>query len=90
MMDTIELLEAIGSDASLRYAATGDLAGVLEGARASAVLMSAATTGDSSMLAAEFGSKVYYTTESTQAPGPGEEEEDEEPEPEDDRLLSLR
>lgn len=91
MTDTIELLEAIGSDASLRYASAGSLAGVLEESRASAALISAVAAGDSAVLAGEFGSKLYYSTESNQCPGPdeGEEEPGDDPTPEDDPSLHL-
>jgi len=84
VMDTIELLEAIGSDAVLRYASAEDLASLLEGVKASTALLSAAATADRSTLTMEFGDKVYYATESTQTPGHEEEEEDEEPEPGDE------
>lgn len=91
MTDTIDLLEAIGSDASLRHAPAGELASALEEAKASTALMSAVTTGDSSMLAAEFGSQVNLATESTQSPAHEEEEEEdgEEPVPDDDRSPTL-
>ncbi|RCS28789.1 hypothetical protein DEO45_15350 [Rhodanobacter denitrificans] len=90
MTDTIDLLEAIGSDAALRHATAGDLANVLEGAQASAALISAVASGDSAMLAAEFGNKVNLATESIQSPAHEEEEEEdgEDPAP-DDRPLSL-
>lgn len=54
MSDTIELLEAIGSNASLRYAAADELMGVLERARADAGFVKAVATGDSSLLDAQF------------------------------------
>ena len=88
MMDTIELLEVIGSNAALRYASAGDLTSVLDGVKASTALLSAAAIADRSMLAVEFGDKVYYATESTQTPGHEEEEEDEEPEDKASSFLS--
>lgn len=50
MSDTIELLEAIGSDASLRYATVNELKSVLERARASAELTEALTVGNGALL----------------------------------------
>lgn len=50
MSDTIELLEAIGSDASLRYAATEELASLLAQARVSAEFMQAIVSGDGASL----------------------------------------
>jgi hypothetical protein len=50
MTDTIELLETIGSDASLRYAAADELKGVLERAKAGAELTMAAASGDGAPL----------------------------------------
>lgn len=46
MTDTIELLEIIGCDASLRYARADELKGVLERAQASAELTKAVAEGD--------------------------------------------
>jgi hypothetical protein len=56
-MDTIELLEAIGRDASLRHAPAADLAEVLERAQASDALKAAVALGDSMQLARELGHK---------------------------------
>lgn len=50
MSGTIELLEAIGSDASLRYAATEELMRVLERARASVELTEAVASGNAAPL----------------------------------------
>ena len=60
MLDTIEMLEAIGSDASLRYASTVELTNVLEQAQASECLAAAVTSGDASHLAREFGIKQMH------------------------------
>lgn len=57
MTSTIELLEAIGKDASLRHASGEDLAQALGGMDASTGLKMAATSGDSRHLAQELGSK---------------------------------
>ncbi len=58
MPDTIELLETIGRDASLRHASAHDLGLVLERANASPALTSAVSSGDSSRLFAELGYKL--------------------------------
>ena len=55
MTDTIELLEAIGQNASLRHASSQALAAALEQAKASHALTAAVSTGDSSRLSQEFG-----------------------------------
>lgn len=80
MSGTIELLEAIGSDASLRYAATEELMRVLERARADAGLVKA-VAGDCSLLDAQFARRVIpmchvsQTAEEDDEPGEVEEEE---------------
>jgi hypothetical protein len=55
MSDTIELLETIGKNASLRHASAQDLAQVLDQADASHALKAAAMHGDRTLLAAELG-----------------------------------
>lgn len=86
-MDTIELLEAIGSDASLRYAAVDELKGVLERVRADAGFVKAVMAGDGSSLEAQFArpavpmSHVSQTSTEEDEPGAAEEEEEELPEP---------
>lgn len=55
MTNTIELLEAIGKDASLRHACVEDLAQALGGMDASTGLKMAAASGDSHHLAQELG-----------------------------------
>lgn len=55
MSNTIELLEAIGGDASLRRASGQDLARTLAGMHATEGLQQAAATGDSSLLEKELG-----------------------------------
>jgi hypothetical protein len=74
MMDTIDLLEAIGSDASLRHAPAGELAQHLEQAQASAVLVAAAASGDSSVLSVEFGQQSNQVPQVVQMPAREEEE----------------
>ncbi|MBD8871728.1 hypothetical protein [Rhodanobacter sp. DHB23] len=77
MTDTIELLEAIGSDASLRYAQTDELMGVLEEARASAGLTTAVALGDGVSLRHELGLPQMSETPQMNSPGHGDEEEEE-------------
>lgn len=55
MTDTIELLEAIGQNASLRHASSQALTAALEDAKASQALTTAISTGDTSHLSREFG-----------------------------------
>jgi hypothetical protein len=76
MTDTIELLETIGRDASLRHASTEELTGMLEQAQASGALKAAAATGDRMQLSAELGSKPLVPPQSTL--GPAHEDEPEE------------
>jgi hypothetical protein len=78
MTDTIELLEAIGRDASLRHASTEDLAGILLELHASEALTAAVASGDSSLLAGEFGHDANYQPQAIQTPGHEEDETDEE------------
>jgi hypothetical protein len=55
MLDAIEMLETIGSDASLRHASTEKLSDVLQQAQASDALKAAVKSGDSSRLSDELG-----------------------------------
>lgn len=55
MSNTIELLETIGSDASLRHASGQDLARALAGMHATETLQQAAAVGDSALLEQELG-----------------------------------
>jgi hypothetical protein len=66
MLDTIEILEAIGSDASLRYASTVELTAVLEQARASDALTSAVQSGDDSYLSKELGVRTVFVPQAVQ------------------------
>lgn len=84
MTDTIELLEAIGGDASLRYAPVDELKAVLEQAQASVELTMAAAAGDGAPLRTELGIQGVPQTHSA-PPLPHEEDEEEEadiPQPE--------
>jgi hypothetical protein len=67
MLDTIELLEAIGRDASLRHASAEELTNMLEQAQASVALTAAVASGDSSRLSEEFGHKAMYAPQDSQA-----------------------
>ena len=78
MADTLELLEAIGQDASLRHATAEELAKILEQVQASEALKEAVASGDSSLLCGEFGALLNLTPQSVQSPGHEEEEEEEE------------
>jgi hypothetical protein len=66
MLDTIELLEAIGQDATLRHASAEELTNILEQAQASRALTAAAASGDSSLLSEEFGQKAMYAPQISQ------------------------
>lgn len=57
MSKTIELLETIGRDASLRHASGEDLSQALTGLQASEALKQAAISGDDGHLAKELGHK---------------------------------
>ena len=75
-MDTIYLLEITGRDTSLRHASSGELGRTLEQARASAALIAALASGDSSKLFQEFGKKRVGSPNTAQSV-PCEEDEPE-------------
>jgi hypothetical protein len=77
MSDTIELLEAIGANAALRYASAQDLTQALEQVDASEALKAAAMAGDTSLLSAELGHKPMIVNHDIHSPG-HEEKVDEE------------
>lgn len=79
MTDTIDLLEAIGRDASLRNASTEELAPALLQAKASDALTAAVTSGDTSRLFEEFGSTRNESPQSTTRPAHEEEPGEEQP-----------
>ena len=79
MSDMIELLEAIGRDASLRYASTEDLSHMLEQAQAPEALAAAVASGECSRLFEELGHKPMHAPQISQSPG----HEDDEPEEDD-------
>lgn len=80
MTDTLELLETIGRDASLRHASAEALGRVLDQARAPEGLVAAVASGDSSKLDVDFLDDTRYMgqhqppPQSTQYPGGNEEE----------------
>lgn len=78
MTDTIEWLEVIGRDASLRHASAEELGKVLELAQASEALTAAVVCGDRMRLSAELGNKPMEPPQSTQ--GPWREDEPDEDE----------
>jgi hypothetical protein len=78
MPDTIELLEAIGQDASLRYASTEALTAALEQAQASENLMAAVASGDSSRLSKELGHGHMHSPQSSQTGHEDEEPDNDE------------
>jgi hypothetical protein len=80
MTDTIELLEAIGRDASLRHASAEELTKALEQAQASEALTAAVASGDNMRLSQEFGHKPMQAPQVTQIPG----HEDDEPDHDED------
>lgn len=82
MADTIELLEAIGSDASLRYAQTDELNAVLEQSQASVELTEAVVQGDGAPLRKELKLQLMTQVEQTHAPGHEDEDECDPPRPE--------
>jgi hypothetical protein len=86
MSDTIDLLEAIGRDATLRHASTKELTHMLEQAKASDALTSAVVLGDSTQLFVELGHRPMSVPQVVQTQTPGHEDEDPEEgeaEPED-------
>ena len=80
MKDPIELLEAIGVDASLRHASGEDLAHVLEERRASHHLKQAAASGDRAFLEQELGYRVSQMVQNPTQTG-FEEDAEEAPAP---------
>ncbi|MFC4525567.1 hypothetical protein ISN76_00300 [Dyella halodurans] len=86
MQDTIELLEAIGRDASLRHASADELTSMLAQAQAPEALTAAVASGDSSRLAEELGHKPMYSPQSSQTGHEDDEldDADEDPHPAQD------
>jgi hypothetical protein len=87
MVDTIELLETIGRDASLRHASAEELTGMLEQVQASDALKAAAASGDRMRLSEELGNKPLAPPQTTLGPAHEDEpqqDEDDEPQQDDD------
>lgn len=66
MIDAIEMLEAIGSDASLRYASSTELTKVLREAQAPEALTTAIISGDTSGLLQGSGNTRMFVPQATQ------------------------
>lgn len=77
MRDTVELLEAIGRDASLRRASPEELARALEADGASPGLLDMAAHGDSTALTVELGLKHMHVEHQSQTGGHEEVDPDE-------------
>ena len=84
MRDTVELLEAIGRDASLRRASPEELARVLEAEGASPGLLDMAVNGNSASLTVELGLKHMHVEHQSQTGGHEETEHDEPGDGDDD------
>ncbi|MGE7138971.1 hypothetical protein ACQKIE_15205 [Luteibacter sp. NPDC031894] len=76
MRDTVELLEAIGRDSSLRRASRDELAKALEAAEASPGLREFAVRGDGTTLARELGLKQMHVEHQSQTGAHEDEEHD--------------
>lgn len=74
MTDTIELLESIGKNASLRHAPVEHLARALAGLDASENLRRAAASGDRGILTQELGYRALETPHTVNQTAPEEEE----------------
>ena len=79
MSDTIELLDAIGRDASLRHASAAELASLLERVQANTSFKAAVAADDIAGLIREFGGKATDPPP-TQICPPAEEDEEQEEE----------
>lgn len=76
MSNTVELLETIGSDASLRHASAPDLARTLAGMQATRGLRQAVASGDITPLEEELGDRGMQTLDSPVQSGFEEGNED--------------
>lgn len=79
MRSTIDLLEVIGRNASLRHARAEDLANTLAAAQASTALKAAALTGDRTYLSAELGQTPTQAPQISQTPAQEEDDTSEDP-----------
>jgi hypothetical protein len=84
MSKTIELLELIGQDASLRHASREDLAQALDALNASEGLKVAAASGDKSRLEEELGHKHHRMQVNHNTGGCEPDEDDTENKPQPD------
>lgn len=84
MADTIELLEAMGRDASLRHASIVELTHTLERIHTPEALAAAVASGDRMRLSSEFGGKPMESPQSIQSPW----RQDDEPAQDDSSHLS--
>ncbi|QDE39054.1 hypothetical protein FIV34_07495 [Luteibacter pinisoli] len=69
MRDTVDLLEAIGRDATLRHASADELARALDAAGASPGLRELAAHGDSTKLTEELGLQHMHVEHMSQTGG---------------------
>lgn len=80
MSNTIDLLESIGTDASLRHASGSDMEKMLETMQATDELKRAARTGNPEPLKQELGDKSMNVNQNPHNTGcPEDEEEGKEP-----------
>ncbi len=70
MTDTIDLLDSIGKNATLRHASKKDLAHELERMHACDLLKQAAASGDASSLRIELGAEEQKVVQSPPGPPP--------------------
>lgn len=84
MRDTVELLETIGRDATLRHAPPEELARALEAADASAGLRELAASGDGSTLTKELGLAQMHVEHHSQTGGHEGDGHDDHPHHDDD------
>lgn len=80
MTDTIDLLDAIGQDATLRHASQDDLVRALESAGASEALKQAAAKAEKAPLRVELGASGNEPPQIINAPAHEEEPEEEDTE----------
>lgn len=78
MTNTIDLLESIGQDASLRHASSANLATALSERDASDALKQAAMTGDNASLTRELGASDANHASNVHAPAHEDDEQSDE------------
>lgn len=81
MTDTMDWLEAIGQDATLRHASSDSLVDTLDAADASEALKAAVASGDSAWLAQEFGTPLAMCGSQSSQTFPDEDDVPEEDPP---------